>query len=114
MLVQQSGVFGDAVGTEQTEFVVKLLAVGGNHSTLARSNMLHRVEGEHGEVGKIAIAAVLFVSFLSRKYPPGAWQASSRIHRPYSSASFLNASISKDSPQNQREQCLCKCRGGSL
>lgn len=71
MLVQQSGVFGDAVGTEQTEFVVKLLAVGGNHSTLARSNMLHRVEGEHGEVGKIAIAAVLFVSFFIQKISSG-------------------------------------------
>ena len=35
----------------------------------------------------------MVLPFESIKLPPGAWQASSIIQRPYSSASFLNSSV---------------------
>ena len=56
---QVGRVAGDAVGAQAQQAMVKGLVVGGNHAALAGGNVLHGVEAEDGQVGKLAVAAAL-------------------------------------------------------
>ena len=57
--------------TEQTKPVIELLAVGGHHASLTRSDMFHGMEREYGTVGKTTVTTMLFLAFTVHEIAAG-------------------------------------------
>ena len=57
--------------TVKTKLVIELLAVGGHHASLTRSDMFHGMEREYGTVGKTTVTTMLFLAFTVHEIAAG-------------------------------------------